>query len=266
VVARTGPTRCHRPGLKPETEQLIVRMARENPTWGYRRIQGAMKALGHPLVHNTVKRVLQDHGIDPAPERSKATSWSEFLRAHWAGLAATDFFTTEVWTRTGLVTIYTLFVIRLESRRVHVVGSTRHPEARFVEQGALDLVAFDDSPLRDATHLIMDRDTKFTARWREILADEGVTPVCLPSRSPNLNAYAERFVRSIKAECLDRMIFFGQRHLEHAIREYVAHYNAERPHQGVGNELLGGDVIPATGRLRRRERLGGLLSFYHRAA
>jgi transposase InsO family protein len=253
-----------RPPLSKETEELIVRMARANPTWGYRRIQGALANLGKELAHNTVKRVLQDHGIDPAPERP--TTWSQFLRAHWSIIAATDFFTTEVWTASGLTTIYTLFVMRLETRRIHIVGSTANPGATFMQQAALDLAGFDDGFLRGCTHLLIDRDGKFNPRFREVLKDNGVEPVRLPARSPNLNAYAERFVRSIKRECLDRMVFFGQRSLERALKSFADHYHVERNHQGLGNALIDGEPMPEVGEVLRRERLGGLLSFYHRAA
>ena len=170
------------------------------------------------------------------------------------------------WTPRGLVTIYTLFVIRLETRRVHVVGSTPNPNALFMDQAALDLVGFDDSFLDGASHLIIDRDGKFTTAFREALKDGGVESVRLPPRSPNLNAYAERFVRSIKSEALGRMIFFGQRSLDFAIREFVAHYHYERNHQGLDNRIIEQPDLPATGDVIHDQRLGGLLSFYHRAA
>ncbi|HGY92991.1 MAG TPA: hypothetical protein ENK43_17645, partial [Planctomycetes bacterium] len=233
---------------------------------GYRRIEGALRNLGHVVVHNTVKRILRDHGIEPAPERCKKTTWTQFLKTHWSTLAATDFFTTEVWTPKGLVTMYTLFVIRLETRKVHIVGTTPHPNRQFMNQAALDLVGFDDSFLCVATHLILDRDSKFTASFRERLEEGGVKPLVLPARSPNLNAFAERFVKSIKKECLSKMIFFGRRSLDRAIREFVEHYHAERNHQGIGNELLDPTAMPDEGDVVRDQRLGGLLSFYRRAA
>ena len=255
-----------RPGVMKEIEELTVRMAKENLSWGYRRIQGALKNLGHVVVHNTVKRILLDHGIEPAPERKKKTTWSQFLRSHWSTLAASDFFTTEVWTAKGLVTIYTLFVIKLDSRRVHIVGSTPHPNRVFMKQAALDLAAFDDGFLRKTTHMIIDRDTKFTAQFEEILNDNGVKLVKIPARSPNCNPHAERFVKSIKTECLKKMIFFGRRALDKAIMNFIEHYNAERNHQGIGNELIDANEMPTEGKVVRDERLGGLLSYYHRAA
>ncbi|MFT7618890.1 MAG: putative transposase [Planctomycetota bacterium] len=255
-----------RPGVMKKIEELVVQMAKDNPSWGYRRIQGALKNLGHVVVHNTDKRILLDHGIEPAPEREKKITWSQFLRSHWSTMAASDFFTTEVWTAKGLVTIYTLFVINLQSRRVHVVGSTPHPNRVFMKQAALDLAAFDDGFLHGSTHMIIDRDTKFTAEFEEILADNGVSLVKIPARSPNCNPYAERFVRSIKNECLNKMIFFGRRALDKAIRNFIEHYNAERNHQGIRNDLIDAKEMPSEGNLVRDERLGGLLSFYRRAA
>lgn len=195
-----------RPGLMKEIADLCVRMATENPTWGYRRIKGALKNIGHRVAHNTVKKALNDAGIEPAPDRSKTTTWSQFMKTQWDTLAATDFFTTEVWTVEGIVTFYTLFVIDIRSRRVHVVGSTPRPDRVFMAQAALDLAAFDDGFLRGATHLIMDRDSKFTDEFREKLKDNGVNSVRIPPRSPNCNPHAERWVRSIKSECLDRLV------------------------------------------------------------
>ena len=256
-----------RPGTMKVIEDLVVRMAIENLTWGYRRIEGALFNLGHCVRHNTVKRILKDHGIEPAPERTRRTSWKDFLRIHWDSIAAADFFTTEVWTPRGLVTIYTLFVIKLSSRKVHIVGSTKHPNAEFMNQAALDLAGFDDGFLRGSSHLIIDRDPKFTADFKQRLKDDaGVEPIVLPPRSPNLNAYAERFVRSVKSECLSRMIFFGRASLDRALKEYVQHYHAERNHQGIDNKLIEGVAMPIDGEVVRTKRLGGLLSFYRRAA
>ncbi|MFT7619055.1 MAG: putative transposase [Planctomycetota bacterium] len=166
----------------------------------------------------------------------------------------------------GLVTIYTLFVINLESRRVHIVGSTPHPNRVFMKQAALDLAAFDDGFLHGTTHMIIDRDTKFTDEFEEILHDNGVKLVKIPARSPNCNPHAERFVKSIKTECLSKMIFFGRRALDKALLNFIEHYNAERNHQGIGNELIDAKAIPTEGKIVRDERLGGLLSFYRRAA
>ncbi len=261
-------TRIGRPGLMKKIAALIVRMAIENRSWGYRRIRGSLKHVGHTVAHNTIKKVLKDNGIEPAPERSRKTTWSQFLRSHWDTLAACDFFTTEVWTIAGLQTIYTFFVIHVATRRVHIVGSTPHPDALFMKNAALDLVAFEEVFLRGKTHLIMDRDGKFTDQFVEILRDGGVKAVKIPASSPNCNPHAERFVRSIQSEMLHRLVFFGIRSLNRALSSYIVHFNSERPHQGIGNTFIDPDdsLLANTGEVVRRQRLGGLLSFYHRRA
>ncbi|MCA9321609.1 MAG: integrase core domain-containing protein [Planctomycetes bacterium] len=255
-----------RPGVMKAIEGLAVRMAKENPSWGHRRIEGALRNVGHRVAHNTVKRILKSLGIALAPERSKTVTWTQFLRAHRSTIAATDFFTTEDWTTRGLVTVYTLFVIRLETRRIHIVDSTPNLDHIFVTQAALNLAHFDGSFLADATHLILDRDAKFTNDFKSVLAEGGVDPVVLPARSPNLSAQADRFVRTIRPECLSKMIFSRQASLDRAIRQFIEHYHAERNHQGLGNELIEPQVRTNEGGVVRNERLVGLLSFYRRAA
>jgi len=200
------------------------------------------------------------------PERS--TSWQTFLHAHWGAIAGADFFTTDVWTWRGLVTYYTVFVIDLASRRVQIVGSTPHPYDVFMQQVARTMTAADDGLLVEHRVLICDRDTKWSAPVRARLGEAGIRVVLTPYRAPNANAYAERFVRSIKEECLDRLIPIGERHLRRAITEYVEHYHRERNHQGIDNELIAGAVVGEgqRGRIRRRSRLGGLLNYYERAA
>jgi putative transposase len=254
-----------RPGVMREVSALIVRMAAENPGWGYSRIQGALRNLDHRVARSTVAKVLKDHGIPPAPERP--SSWRTFLRAHWGAIAGADFFTTEVWTTRGLRTYYTLFVLDLESRRVKVVGSTPNPDAAFMVQAARRLTDAVDGFLAGHRVLICDRDGKWTDRFRGLLEGAGVRVVLTPYQAPNANAHTERFVRSVREECLDRLILFGERHLIRALNEFTAHYHTERNHQGLDNRLIG----PASGRLigthiRCHERLGGLLRYYHRAA
>jgi transposase InsO family protein len=246
----------------------VVRMARENPTWGYDRVVGALKILGHVVAPNTIKKILKQHGIDPAPERSKRTTWRQFLRTHADSIAGGDFFSTEVWTARGLVTYYTFFVIDLATRAVEVVGSTPNPDDDFMKQVARNLTDCVDGFLRKKRFLILDRDGKFSEAFRGVLVDHGIRVVLCPARSPNCNAFAERFVRSIKSECLDRMIFIGHGSLRHALANYAGHYNAERPHQGIGNVLIEphAPVEATSGRVVRDSRLGGLLSYYHRLA
>ena len=258
------PKRPGRPRIMQEISSLILRMARENPAWGYTRIQGALKNLGHDVARSTVAKVLKAHGIPPAPDRP--TSWRTFLRAHWGAIAGADFFTTEVWTPRGLITYYTLFVIDLRSRRVHVAGSTPTPDAWFMAQAARRLTDAVDGFLVGHRILICDRDRKWTDGFRHILQGAGVRIVLTPVQAPNANAYAERFVRSIREECLDRLILFGERRLRRALDEFVAHYHRERNHQGLGNELIIPAVPVAGGTpVRCRDRLGGLLRYYHRA-
>jgi len=190
------------------------------------------------------------------------------LKAHWDVMAATDFFTVEVWTARGLVTYYVLFVMRLKTRRVHIAGVTKAPNGAYMMQIARNLTDVSDGFLVNSRYLIMDRDTKYTKAFRDSLDQEGVKPVRCPVRAPNCNAFAERFVRSIKDECLDRMILFGEASLRRALREYVAHYHSERNHQGVGNRLLDppGKVVLINDPIHCRERLGGMLNIYYREA
>ena len=229
---------------------------------------GALANLGHEVARNTVKRMLHDHGIAPAPERSQRTPWKTFLRAHWAGLTAADFFAVEVLTLAGLKRYLVFFVIELQTRRVHIAGIHPQPGGGWVEQMARALTDPVDGFLRTARYLIHDRDPLYTHVVADILTSGGVQPIRLPPKSPNLNAYAERFVRSIKEECLNRVIPLGEGHLRLLAQEYVEHYHRERNHQGLDNRLLQHAPRPrrpATD-VQRRERLGGLLNFYHREA
>jgi len=263
--ARRSPGR---PRIKREVEQLIVRMAKENDDWGYDRIVGALANLGYKVCDQTVGNVLQRHGLPPAPERKRTTTWSAFIRIHLALLAATDFFTAEVLTLHGLMTYYVLFFIHLESRRVNIAGVTVHPDERWMQQIARNVTMEGCGALRDCRYLLHDRDTKYTQSFRAIIASGQVEPLVLPARSPNLNAYAERWVRSVKEECLSKVILFGERSLRRALCEYAEHYHAERNHQGKGNVLLfpRGTSIHRDGPVQCRERLGGMLRFYHQEA
>ena len=254
-----------RPGVLGEIRRLVVRMAEENPTWGYTRILGALKNVGHRVSRASIARILKSHGMPPVPERP--TSWQTFLHAHWGAIAGADFFTTEVWTWRGLVTYYTVFVIDLASRRVQIVGSTPNPHDLFMQQVVRTLTAADHGLLAEHHVLICDRDTKWSVPVRARLSAAGIRVVLTPYRAPNANAYAERFVRSIKDECLRRVIPLGEGHLRRTITQYVEHYHRERNHQGILNELIVGAPPAGTvGRIRRRPRLGGLLNYYDRAA
>ena len=265
TYARQGPGR---PRIAQEITDLVLRMARENVSRGYDRIQGALANLGHIIAPNTVKNILERHGIEPAPEREKRTSWVTFMKAHWDVMAATDFFTVEVWTPRGLVTYYVLFIIHLSTRSVHIAGVTTEPNGVFMKQVARNLTDVSDGFLLNSRHLLMNRDTKYTNDFRGHLDREGVKLVRCPARAPNCNAFAERFVRSIKDECLGRMILFGEASLRRILREYVAHYHVERNYQGVGNRLLEPlDTVSSIDEpIQCRERLGGMLNYYYREA
>jgi len=217
----SGYRRPGRPGLMKEIAALIVRMAAENPGWGYSRIQGALKNLNHCVARSTVAKVLKDNGIPPAPGRP--SSWRTFMRAHWGAIAGADFFTTEVWTARGLVSYYTLFVLDLKSRRVEIVGSTRNPDAVFMGQAARRLTDAVDGFLACHRVLICDRDGKWTDAFRAVLEGAGVRIVRTPIQAPNANAYVERFVRSIREECLDRLILVGEQRLLHVLKEFEVH-------------------------------------------
>jgi putative transposase len=199
------------------------------------------------------------------PERP--TSWQTLLRAHRGAIAGADVFTTEVWTWCGLVTYYTVFVLDLASRRVQIVGSTPHPDERFLPQVVRMMTVADEGLLVQHRVLFCDRDTRWSASVRAQLGEVGIRVVQTPYQAPNANADAERFVRSITEECLDRLIPIGERHFRRAVTEYVAHYHHERNHQGLENNLIAAPpAISTVGRIRRRPRLGGLLNYYDRAA
>ena len=263
--ARRSPGR---PRIKPEVEQLIVRMAQENHDWRYDRIVGALANLGYQVCAQTVGNVLQRHALPPAPERKRTTTWAAFIRIHLALLAGTDFFTAEVLTLRGLVTYYVLFFIHLESRRVDIGGITVHPDERWMQQIARNVTMEGCGALRDCRYLLHDRDSKYSQSFRAIIASGQVEPLALPARSPNLNAYSERWVRSVKEEGLSKVILLGERSLRRALSEYVEHYHAERNHQGKGNVLLfPRDLnIHRAGPVQCRERLRGLLRYYHQEA
>jgi transposase InsO family protein len=226
-----------------------------------------LKGVGHDVSRNTIKAILQDHGIEPAPERGTRISWKTFLAAHWEGLAAADFFTVEVLTIHGLVRYVVFFVMKLKTRVVEIAGITSEPDGAWMTQLARNLTDPSDGFLRGVQYIILDRDPLYTNTFRRLLRDSGVKPVVLPAWSPNLNAFAERFVESAKSECLERMVLLGEPHLRAAVRAFMDHYHEERPHQGLGNNLIAPTTtVIGTGPIQCRERLGGVLKFYDREA
>jgi transposase InsO family protein len=256
-----------RPPIDPEVEDLVLRLARENPRWGYVRIQGELRKLGVRVGATTIRRLLRRSGLGPAPRRSGPT-WSDFLRAQAHGILASDFFTVET---IRLKTLYVLFFIELSSRRIHVAGVTAHPDSAWVTQQARNLTpAFDDRETQ-ARFLIHDRDSKYPGPFDEVFRTEGVKGIHTPIRAPRANAFAERWVRTVRAECLDWTMVLGRRHLERVLRSYIAHYNRARPHRGL--DLATPEPAEAARNaagqridVRRRDILGGFIHEYEVAA
>jgi len=252
-----------RPSIDVTTRQLVLRLARENSRWGYQRIVGELSKLGLPVSPSTVRRLLAKAGLGPAPRRS-GPSWREFLRARAASVVACDFFTVE----TALLRrYYVLFLIELQTRRVYISGATTNPNGEWVTQQARNLSV--TGVFERMRFLIHDRDSKFTASFEEIFRSEGIRIIHTPIRAPQANAYAERFVRSVRAECLDWLLILGRRHLERVLRAYTVHYNRERPHRGLAlqpPERVNAADPPTAGKIERRDRLGGLIHEYYRAA
>jgi transposase InsO family protein len=265
TFAKTNPV--GRPRVDPRLEKLVIKLIQEDPTWGSNRIVDALDNLGLKLSDSTVDNIRRRNGFDPAPVRGKNTPWRQFLQAHWESLIAADFFTTEVLSWSGLVSFYTLFVIDLRSRSVHVCGTTVSPNAEWMKQAARQLVDAVDGFALGKTHLIIDRDTRYCEGFRAILESAGVNIVlCLP-HVPQCNAIAERFVRSIKSECLRRLVFLSEGHLRKTISIFMGHYRLRRNHQGIENKLIEPPAsLHKAGRIRCQKELGGMLNYYYREA
>lgn len=257
-----------RPRTTSEVEALVIRLAEENRDWGYRRLQGVLSHLGHKMARSTIAAILNRHGLEPAPERRRKTTWKEFLSRHWELIVAADFFTVEVWTRKGLQRFIVLFFIELDTRKVEIAGITSAANGLWMGQVGRKVTDAVDGILLGKRYLIHDRDPLFTAEFLNLLTDVGVKSVKLPPRAPNLNAQAERFVRTIKESCLDRLVLFGESSLRTAIQNFVTHYHRERPHQGLANRLLQPEPshVGNTGAVQRHQRLGGMLNYYYRRA
>jgi putative transposase len=260
----TQPRRsAGRPPVDDRIRPLVLRFARENPHWGYPRIAGELLKLGLRVSPSTVRRLLLANGLGAAPRRV-GPSWRQFLRQQAATMLACDFFTVETLS---LRRFYVLFFIELGNRRVHLAGCTTNPSGAWVTQQARNL-SF--TGLFDRMrYLIHDRDSKFAAAFDEVFRSEGIEVIQTPIRAPQANAYAERFVRTIRAECLDWLLIIGRRHLETVLRIYTAHYNRERPHRALAlltPESTNAGPRPREGEIKRRDRLGGLIHEYHQAA
>ncbi len=254
-----------RPSLAPDVVALVLKMANENPRWGYQRIKGECLKLGIRVSATAIAMLLRRKGIGPAPRRGP--TWRQFIKAKANSIIACDFFTVE---SASLRIYYVLFFIELGSRRVHVSTSTRNPDGAWVTQQARNLMmTFADEGIR-IKFLIRDRDAKFSGTFDEVFRTEGIRVIRSPIRAPNANAYAERWVETLRAECLDWLLILGPRHLDRVIRTYVGHYNTERPHRGIElrtpEQPVGVALVKTVPDIHRREIFGGLINEYSEAA
>jgi putative transposase len=257
-----------RPRTPDQVRELIVRIATETG-WGYTRIQGELRKLGIRLSHQTVRNILKEYGLDPGPKRGKG-SWDEFLKIHWHTLWQCDFMSKRVWTWKGPIDLYLLVFLHVGSRKVWISSSTAHPDSAWVAQQARNFCMDLPDGDRQRAFVFHDSDTKLTEQFRDILRTEGLRPMKLFPASPNLNAFVERFIQTIKHECLDHFVIVGQKHLDHVVSTFVRYYHELRPHQGLENmppaRVDDAQQLPLQGDVSRREFLGGLLKHYERRA
>jgi putative transposase len=252
-----------RPRTPLAIEELVLRLASEND-WGNGKIQGELLKLGHELSQETVANILKRHGIPPMPERRASLSWQKLMTHYKDQLLACDFFTVETLF---LQTIYVLFFIEIGSRRVHFAGCTTHPDSRWITQQARQVMWDLETGEPIMRFLIRDRDTKFTDSFDTVFRSEGIGVICTPIRAPNANAYAERWIRSVREECLDKVIIVNQTHLRRVMREFITYHNTARPHQGINQQIpIPKPILEPSGTVRYRPVLGGIIHDYYREA
>ena len=254
-----------RPRISDYLRNLIISMSRDNKHLGCRKLCGYLKYLGLKVSPATISRIRKEHGIDPSPKRPERTSWNEFIKSEWESLAAIDFFTSEIYTLKGLVRYMVLVVIDYKTRKVEIAGIIPQAYGGWMKQIARNLTDPFGGFLKGKKYLIHDRDPLFTKDFRAILKAGGIDCKKTTVACPNMTPYVERFVRSIKSECLNKMLIFGESHLRYVVNEYMEHYHTERPHQGIGNNMIE-PPPPGKGEIICQERLGGLLKSYRRAA
>ena len=261
---RTSPGR---PQIEQEIVNLVIRFKEENPRWGYKKIRDQIVYLGYLISKSSVKNILIENGYDPEPDLTVRSTWHEFIRSHWDVLAACDFFTIELLVGPRLVRCTVFFVIELASRKVFFAPIKLQPDGTYMKQVAKLLTELEEGFLHGKRYLIHDRDPLYTtAGFHEILRGSGIEPVKLPARSPDLNCYAERFVKSVKSECLDHLILSSVEQLEYVLRQYSAYYHHERIHQSLDQIIEPKYPIDDSAEIVCIERLGGLLKSYHRLA